>query len=170
MDTDGDGVEDGYEYQSAIDLNNDDYQTPNVSLPYPGKTPYPNPLFKDGDVDYDGDGLRLSTEYQLWKYTYQVNHTAARTLSPLSYSDGTQYSLSTVAYGRRIADDGDRRLHPAGHVPQLGRRHRLRDDHAPRHLDVGPVRHGSQRRRHVGPDAHRRRPPSSSTGTCDADG
>jgi len=102
VDTDSDGVEDGFEYQSAIDLNNDDYQTPNVSLPYPGKTPYPNPLFKDGDVDYDGDGLKLSTEFQLWKYTYQVNHTAARTLSPLSYSDGTQYSLSTVAYGRRV--------------------------------------------------------------------
>jgi hypothetical protein len=102
QDTDGDGVEDGYEYQSAIDLNNDDYQTPNVSLPYPGKTPYPNPLFKDGTVDFDGDGLVMATEYKLWKYTYEVNHTAARTLSPLSYSDGTQYSISTVAGGRRV--------------------------------------------------------------------
>ena len=100
-DTDGDGVEDGFEYQSAVDLNNDNYQMPNVSLPYPGKTPYPNPLYKDADVDYDGDGLTLSVEQQLWKYTYAVNHTAARTLSPLSYSDGAQYSLSTVAGGRR---------------------------------------------------------------------
>jgi hypothetical protein len=103
-DTDGDGVEDGFEYQSAIDLNNDDYQEPNRSLPYPGKTPYPNPLFKDADKDYDGDGLELDDEYKLWKYTYQVNGTATRTLSPLSYSDGAQYSLSALdgGVGRRI--------------------------------------------------------------------
>ena len=74
-DTDGDGVEDGFEYQSALDLNNDDYQHANESLPYPGKTPYPNPLFADADVDYDGDGLTLAEEYKLWKYTYKVNHT-----------------------------------------------------------------------------------------------
>jgi hypothetical protein len=103
-DTDADGVEDGFEYQSAVDLNNDDYQTPNRSLPYPGKTPYPNPLFKDAALDFDGDGLSLSDEYKLWKYTYQVNGTATRTLSPLSYSDGAQYSLSTLdgGSGRRV--------------------------------------------------------------------
>jgi hypothetical protein len=94
-DTDGDAVEDGFEYQSAVDLNNDDYQSPNTSLPFPGKTPYPNPLFADADSDYDGDGLSLSDEYALWTYTYTVNHTATRTLSPLSYSDGLQYSLSS---------------------------------------------------------------------------
>ena len=43
-DTDGDGVADGYEYQSARDLNDDEYQQPNAFLPYPGKRPYPNPL------------------------------------------------------------------------------------------------------------------------------
>jgi IPT/TIG domain-containing protein len=103
-DTDGDGVEDGFEYQSAVDLNNDDYQSPNSVVPYPAKTPYPNPLFKDADTDYDGDSLSLSMEYKLWKYTYEVNHTSARTLSPLSYSDGAQYSLSTLeaGVGRRI--------------------------------------------------------------------
>jgi hypothetical protein len=103
-DTDGDGVEDGFEYQSAVDLNNDDYQSPNYALPYPGKTPYPNPLFKDSDVDYDGDSLTVMTEYKLWKYTYEVNHTATRTLSPLSYSDGTQFSLSALenGNGRRL--------------------------------------------------------------------
>jgi hypothetical protein len=93
-DTDGDGVEDGFEYQSAIDLNDDDYQSPNYVVPYPAKTPYPNPLFKDADTDFDGDSLSQMTEYKLWKYTYEVNHTATRTLSPLSYSDGAQYSLS----------------------------------------------------------------------------
>ena len=103
-DTDADGVEDGFEYQSAIDLNNDDYQSPNRSLPYPGKTPYPNPLFKDASLDFDGDGLNLTDEYKLWKYTYEVNGTATRTLSPLSYSDGAQYSLSALdgGVGRRL--------------------------------------------------------------------
>src|SRR3954454_6123272 len=85
-DSDGDGVEDGFEFQSALDLNNDDYQHLNYITPYPFKTPYPNPLFADANVDYDGDGLTLSAEYNLWKYTYTVNHTATRTLAPLSYS------------------------------------------------------------------------------------
>ena len=40
-DTDGDSVEDGYEYQSALDLNHYPRTAP---LPYPGKRPYPNPL------------------------------------------------------------------------------------------------------------------------------
>ncbi len=98
-DTDRDGVEDGFEYQSAIDLNNDDYQSPNTAIPHPWKSPYPNPLFTDADHDYDGDGLDLLDEYKLWKYTYEVNHTATRTLSPLSYTDGAQYSLSVLAGG-----------------------------------------------------------------------
>jgi hypothetical protein len=102
-DSDGDGVEDGYEYRSAIDLNNDYYRNAGSVMPYPGKRPYPNPLYKDATVDYDGDGLTLATEYSLWKYTYTVNHTAARTLNPLSYSDGTRYSLAPVdtTTGRR---------------------------------------------------------------------
>ncbi len=98
-DSDGDGVEDGYEYQSALDLNNDDYQEPNQVIPYPEKRPYPNPLYPDADTDYDGDGLTLAEEQALWRYTYQVNHTATRTLTPLSYSDGAQYSLSVLENG-----------------------------------------------------------------------
>jgi len=98
-DSDGDGVEDGYEYQSALDLNNDDYQEANKVIPYPGKRPYPNPLYADADIDYDGDGLTLAEEQALWRYTYQVNHTATRTLVPLSYSDGAQYSLSVLENG-----------------------------------------------------------------------
>jgi hypothetical protein len=101
-DSDGDGVEDGYEYQSALDLNNDNYQDVNKIVPYPGKKPYPNPLFKDNDVDYDGDGLTLGTEYGLWKYSYTTSHTATRTLSPLSYSDGTKYSLSILQGGTGV--------------------------------------------------------------------
>ncbi len=37
LDTDGDGVSDGFEYESALDLNS-------RALPYAGKKPYPNPL------------------------------------------------------------------------------------------------------------------------------
>ncbi|CAA9476650.1 MAG: hypothetical protein AVDCRST_MAG69-484, partial [uncultured Solirubrobacteraceae bacterium] len=37
LDSDGDGVGDGYEFQSALHLNNDEYQEPNNSLPYPEK-------------------------------------------------------------------------------------------------------------------------------------
>jgi hypothetical protein len=116
LDTEGDGVEDGYEYQSAKDLNDDEHQNitdpnhpnyPNQVLPYPGKRPYPNPLFADATVDYDGDGLPLTVEQMLWRYTYSVNHTAGRSLTPLSYSDGMQYSLFSYENG----DHG--RRHPA---------------------------------------------------------
>jgi hypothetical protein len=91
-DSDGDGVEDGYEYRSAIDLNEDEFQDPNRSLPYPSKRPYPNPLDgKDADVDHDGDTLTLKEEYDLWVLT--VNRGATRSLDALSYSAGLQHSV-----------------------------------------------------------------------------
>ena len=70
-DTDGDGVEDGYEYQSAKDLNDDEYQTTRTrTCRTRRKRPYPNPLDgTDADIDHDGDTLTLSEEYGLWKYT-----------------------------------------------------------------------------------------------------
>ena len=93
-DTDDDGVEDGYEYQSARDLNDDEHQNPNEYLPYPEKRPYPNALDgTDGNTDHDGDSLTLKDEYHLWKYT--ISNGSARTLTPLTYSAGEQYSLST---------------------------------------------------------------------------
>jgi hypothetical protein len=91
-DTDGDGVTDGYEYQSAVDLNDDEYRVPQDITPAPVKKPYPNPLFKDSGVDYDGDGLPLGVEYNLWA-AYRDPSTG---LDNLIYSDGNQYS----AYGR----------------------------------------------------------------------
>jgi hypothetical protein len=94
-DTDGDGVDDGFEYKSAVDLNNDEFQNPNTSLPYPGKKPYPNPLDgSDANVDFDGDSLTSLEEQKLWKYT--IANGAANTLSPLTYSAGEKYSINVV--------------------------------------------------------------------------
>jgi hypothetical protein len=94
MDTDGDTIEDGYEYQSARDLNDDELQDPNSFLPYPGKRPYPNPLdSSDADVDFDRDSLALGEEQSLWRHAVNAGR-SARTLSPLYYSDGEQYSIN----------------------------------------------------------------------------
>jgi hypothetical protein len=103
-DTDGDGVQDGYEYKSAVDLNNDEYQEPNQSLPYPGKRPYPNPLDpSDANVDYDGDTLSQAVEQGLWRFSTSP---ASRTMDvALSYSDGLQHSV----YGHQPGH-GDRRF------------------------------------------------------------
>ena len=89
-DSDGDGVEDGFEYKSAVDLNDDEFQEPNQSLPYPGKKPYPNPLDgSDANLDFDGDALNSLEEQRLWKYVGGIS------LSPMSYSAGEQYSVSS---------------------------------------------------------------------------
>jgi hypothetical protein len=101
VDSDRDGIEDGYEYQSAKDLNDDEDQNPNTYLPYPAKKPYPNPLDKtDANTDHDGDSLTLEQEYHLWKYS--VAHGEPRTLERLSYSAGEQYSKSTRAGGTGV--------------------------------------------------------------------
>jgi hypothetical protein len=96
VDTDKDGIEDGYEYKSARDLNDSEHQHPDTFMPYPGKRPYPNPLDgSDAGIDHDGDSLTLTEEFQLWKHSYATAGTATRTLSPLSYSAGEQYSVHT---------------------------------------------------------------------------
>jgi hypothetical protein len=98
-DSDRDGVPDGYEYESALDLNS-------KALPYPGKRPYPNALFSDANVDYDGDGLTLSDEYAAWaRY--------ADSKFPLNYSDGTQNTggVQPVPPGKAYLDlNGDGKL------------------------------------------------------------
>ena len=98
-DTDQDSVEDGYEYQSAIDLNHYPRSAP---LPYPGKRPYPNPLDpsdgKPDGTDYDGDGVRLREEFGMWlRYSsdgvLRGGHPGS--LSNLVYSDGLQFSIDS---------------------------------------------------------------------------
>ena len=91
-DSDSDGVSDGYEFQSSIDLNDDEYQEPQSILPAPVKKPYPNALYADSNVDYDGDSLTLGQEFSLWR----AYRNSAAGLNDLVYSDGNQYS----AYGR----------------------------------------------------------------------
>lgn len=80
LDTDGDGISDTFEIESALDLNS-------RALPYAGKRPYPNALDGgDANIDFDGDSLTLIEEYHLWQYT-----TGGGKL-PLTYSDGDQDS------------------------------------------------------------------------------
>jgi hypothetical protein len=80
-DTDGDGMVDGYEYQVALDLNNN-----GSALPYPGTGPWPRPwAATDGSEDFDGDGLTLAEEYHLW--WFKGHH-----FPVTEYSDGLQAS------------------------------------------------------------------------------
>jgi hypothetical protein len=98
-DTDGDGVEDGYEYQSALDLNHYPRTPP---LPYPGKRPYPNALDPSdgavGGTDYDGDGLKLREEFGMWlRYSGDgvVRNSHPGSLAGMVYSDGLQFSVDS---------------------------------------------------------------------------
>ena len=121
-DTDGDHVADGFEYQSALDLNDDEDQDPNEFLPYPGKRPYPNALDpKDAGKDFDGDSLTLAEEHALWRYTWQTSKTDAHTLTPLSYSDGEQYSRSRRIESGSHAGRRQPWLRPGDRDGQYGR-------------------------------------------------
>jgi len=90
-DTDGDTLEDGWEYEAALDLNWRDHpQSGRPPLPYPGKRPYPNPLdATDADVDHDSDGLSARLEHSIW-----VKLQGRR--MPMASSDGTQHSGGLV--------------------------------------------------------------------------
>ena len=115
-DSDGDGVTDGYEIQSARDLNDDEYQFAQSVLPYPEKRPYPNALFADANVDYDGDSLTLGEEFSLWQ-AYR-DHAG---LDPLIYSDGNQYSaLRPRRRGPPAGRPAPRSVRQAGRLPRAG--------------------------------------------------
>lgn len=112
-DSDADGMEDGWEYQSAIDLNSEScptggYPTPCAAArPAPVKRPYTNPLYPDTGVDYDGDWLPAGHEYAAWK------RKGVRSLTNLWYSDGRQASQDTTPGGCRGVD-------AALHAPLMG--------------------------------------------------
>ena len=97
-DTDGDGMTDGWEYQSAIDLNNagcnNPYPTPCApATPYPWKVPYPNPLDgSDGGFDFDGDWIPDFQEHQAW--AQHPGHDLS--ISGMWYSGGLKASQDTA--------------------------------------------------------------------------
>jgi hypothetical protein len=90
-DSDGDFISDGYEYNSALHLN----ATADSGRPYPWKRPYPNALFPDAALDYDGDGLTLWDEYRLWTKF-------GGSQLPLNYSDGKQITVAQAPSGNPI--------------------------------------------------------------------
>ena len=65
-DSDGDGVQDGYEFQSARRPQRRRAPAAEHVPAVPRQRPYPNPLFADAGIDYDGDTLTLGEEYSLW--------------------------------------------------------------------------------------------------------
>jgi hypothetical protein len=94
-DTDNDGIEDGWEYWAAKDLNL-------KAAPYPGKRPFPNALDpSDAHIDFDGDSLTASEEHLAWNHSGSgFDESLAgghNPFSPLSYSDGTQRSRENPA-------------------------------------------------------------------------
>ena len=110
-DSDGDGVSDGYEYQAALDLNRNANSTA-IPWPYPGKRPYPNPLYAgDANTDFDGDSLTLREEYTAsfaWPngldpahklqtfVPYKPNPNPNNNVMVVSYSDGDQTTNPTA--------------------------------------------------------------------------
>jgi hypothetical protein len=105
-DTDGDGMQDGWEYQSSIDLNtrscpsSADYPVPcAAAMPSPTKhRSYPNPLDSaDGTSDYDGDGMVAIEEYQGWKHKIGQDPTYFALTGPkgMWYSAGKKASVDT---------------------------------------------------------------------------
>jgi IPT/TIG domain len=103
-DSDADGMTDGWEYKSAVDLKQrscpgvTDYPTPCAAAkPYPSGRPYPNPLDgSDGAQDYDGDSLPAYLEFTAWKKKAAAD-AAWRNINNLWYSEGLQASQDTSA-------------------------------------------------------------------------
>jgi hypothetical protein len=108
-DSDADGMEDGWEYYSALDLNS-------RAVPYAGKRPFPNPLDgADANYDHDGDGLTQTQEYAAWvRYgNHRLLAPEETGLSRLLYSDGDQLSFdesAQIAAKPWLDGDGDGRL------------------------------------------------------------
>jgi hypothetical protein len=107
-DSDGDGMQDGWEYQSAIDLNTGSCPQPSGRYPVPCAAAmptlskhraYPNPLDgTDGGTDYDGDWMTAGEEYQGWlhKATSDPTYRALTGTKGMWYSAGKQSSVDTA--------------------------------------------------------------------------
>jgi hypothetical protein len=94
-DTDGDGVDDAFEYYSSLDLN--------ANPTYAGKRPYPNPLDpSDNTKDFDGDGLTQAEEFAA------AVQFGTATSAPLTYSDGNQQSVGPAGAGAMDLDNNVR--------------------------------------------------------------
>jgi hypothetical protein len=126
VDSDGDGMEDGWEYQSALQLNNrscpvstNDYPTPCPALPDPKKHHLTDPTTPDANVDYDGDWLTAGEEHAAWEYKIKQDPSYHTLTGPkgMWYSDGKQSSVDTS-----VAGDGCRGVVPP--LPFDGDMHR----------------------------------------------
>jgi hypothetical protein len=107
-DSDGDEMQDGWEYQSAVDLNTrscpistGDYPVPcGAAKPDPKKhREYPNPLDADPDTDFDGDWMTALEEYRGWRSKAAQDATYRELVGPkgMWYSAGKQASVDSVA-------------------------------------------------------------------------
>jgi hypothetical protein len=103
-DTDADGVSDGFEWYSALTLNQ-------ANHPYPAARPYPNALMgNDANSDFDGDSLSQKQEYQAWLYESCGGHVSdadygkCHFIFPISYNDGTQKTDGVTSDADRDVD------------------------------------------------------------------
>jgi IPT/TIG domain-containing protein len=108
-DSDGDGIADGFEYQSALDLNRNANSSA-IPWPYPGKRPYPNPLDSgDSNLDFDGDSLTLFEEYQAsfaWAIGIDAGH-KLQTFLPYAPNPNPNNNVMVVAYSDGVVNGSD---------------------------------------------------------------
>ena len=127
-DSDGDGVEDGWEYQSAVNLKHRsclqpdtgtdpkwDYPRPcDAVTPSVSNKSYPNPLNgNDAGVDYDGDWLPMGEEFRAFKRkgSLDASYKALNGANGMWYSDGKQASVDDL--GAETPDNDCRGMKPA---------------------------------------------------------
>ena len=123
-DTDGDGVDGRLRVPVRARPQQRRLPVAERRIPVPGQAAVPErAVRRTPDIDYDGDGLTRAPTSSASGSTRRGQHTATLTLSPLSYSDGEQYSCPRSAGGQRRppADDGRRLAYdPRRQLPSAG--------------------------------------------------